>query len=295
VTVDIPGLNGPRKPRPATLALRRARRGAGVRVSPGTEEAVVQIGGQALARFGPETGHEKVGVPAAVSGIAPRRTESGQGIGPRRMDPWAGRLARVRATLARAKRLQDWIDAAPGRNKAEAARMEGVTRARVSQLFLLLKLVREIKADIERPGRTGKVPSEAELRQIALLDRSVQYERYRAMLGLDEPHDGRAERRAAKTQARNRGLQCHLARARELQALLETGRFASMADLARYAGMSGPRASQLLDLLGLHPEILAAIDRGEADHVSERNLRLVTRLQDPDDQLFRWSEMCSTQ
>lgn len=291
MTADIPGLNGPRKPRPATLALRRARRGAGVRVLPGTEEAVVQIGSLALARFEPESGHAKMGVPAVASGIGPRGTESGHGNGTRRVDPWAGRLERVRATLARARRLQEWIADEEGRNMADAARAEGVTRARVSQLFLLLKLVPEIRGDIERPGRTGKVPSELELRQIALLERSVQYDRYRAMLGLDEPRDDRAERRAAKTQARNRGLRCHLERARELRALIDTGRFASIADLGRYAGMSGPRAQQLLNLLELHPDILAAVDRGDADHVSERNIREVTRLRTPDAQLEAWAAL----
>ncbi|MEQ1570359.1 MAG: hypothetical protein ABMA64_32290, partial [Myxococcota bacterium] len=165
----------------------------------------------------------------------------------------------------------------------------------VCQLLSLLKLVPEIRADLERPGRTGKVLGELELRDLAAMERSVQNARYRAMLGLDEPVDERADRRAAKTKARNRGLACHLARARELQALIDTGRFGSIADLARYAGMSGARATQLLNLLGLHPEILAEVDSDGLSVVSERDLRELTRLRNPSEQLAAWRKRADPQ
>jgi hypothetical protein len=153
----------------------------------------------------------------------------------------------------------------------------------------LLKLVPEIRADLERPGRTGKVLGELELRQLAAMERSVQNARYRAMLGLDEPVDERADRRAAKTKARNRGLACHLARARELQALIDTGRFGSIADLARYAGMSGAQGRrQLLNLLELHPDIVAWIDRGEAVGVSEPVIRKLACTSDKENQRRAW-------
>ena len=127
---------------------------------------------------------------------------------------------------------------------------------------------------------------------LAQLERPQQVVRYRAMLGLDRPDDW-ADPRAAKTQARSRGLASHLARARELQAAIDTGRFSSLADVARYHGISGPRAGQLLNLLELHPDILACIDRGEAEDVSERSVRDLTRMEDKEAQRETWFRMCA--
>ncbi len=295
VSVDLPAGQGPRRPRSATLALRRARRGVAVRVPPGTEDAVAGRDRRRVDARDLESGHAKGGVPGGGDGIGPREAESGHGIGPRtKADPWAPRLARVRATLDRARRFKDWIDDELGRKAADLARKEGLTRARVCQLLLLLKLVPEIRAEIERPGRTGRVLGEIELRQIAGLERGAQMARYRAMLGIDEngqPVDLRAERQAAKVQARHRGLKAHVERARELRALVEGGRFSSMGDLARYSGMSGTRAQQLLNLLDLHPEILGAIERGDADGISEPAIRHLSRQRDQRGQLEAWARL----
>jgi hypothetical protein len=280
VTVDLPSARALRKPRPATLALKRASQ-AGLRVSPDDDEGAATTSAPIVA---PQSRHEKNGSHGQPSGIAPRETESRHGIAPRRNDPWAEPLKRTLATLDRARRLQAWIDAEPGRKAADVARREGVTPARVSQLLLLLKLVPEIRADLERPGRNGKVPGEVELRQLAGLEQAAQLGRYRQFLGLDEPPP-----MAVNGTERNRGLARHLARARELQALIDGGRFESIADLARYAGMSGSRASQLLNLLELHPDILGAIGRGEVSGVSEPAIRKIAQMADKDAQLRAWA------
>lgn len=95
VSVDLPAGQGPHRPRSATLALRRARRGVPVRVAPGSED---EVAGRDRRRVDPhdlESGHAKGGVPGGGDGIGPRETESGHGIGPRtKADPWAWALTR---------------------------------------------------------------------------------------------------------------------------------------------------------------------------------------------------------
>ncbi|MEQ1502912.1 MAG: hypothetical protein ABMB14_11815 [Myxococcota bacterium] len=277
MTIELPSARALRKPRAATLALKRASQ-AGLRALPGDEAGVT---GTLVPGINPESRHAKNGSHGQPSGIAPSAIESRHGIAPRRTDPWAEPLKRSLATLDRARRMRAWIEAESGRKNVDVARKEGVTRARVSQLLLLLKLVPEIPEDLGRPGRTGKVPTEVELRQFAVLDPAEQLGRYCQFLGIGGPV------RAVKLE-RNRGLERHLARARELRALIDSGRFESIADLARHAGMSGSRASQLLNLLELHPEILAAIEHGEAAGVSEPELRKIARMRDKPDQLREW-------
>lgn len=284
VSVDLPAGGGERKPRSATLAIRRFRRP--VEVCPASTSSPAPSGaaggaasadGAAQAR---ESGQAKGTGGSQSRGIGPRESESGHGIGPSHRDPWAARLKRVRATLARARAIQDWIDCEPGRKAADVARREHLTRARVSQLLRLHKLAPEIWRDIEQPGRTGPVLGELELRGLTSLPPKEQVKRYRAMLGLDAPAPGDEPPRTAAKSARNRGLSAHLARARELQALIESGRFATIADLGRHIGMSGARVSQILGLLDLAPEIIKAIDVPEeqAPKVKERELRRIARL-----------------
>ncbi len=80
--------------------------------------------------------------------------------------------------------------------------------------------------------------------------------------------------------ARHRGLAQHLARARELQALVESGRFSSIRALARHHGLSGTRVSQLLGLLDLAPDIFEAIEAaGEDLGITEKELRKEERVQ----------------
>jgi len=176
--------------------------------------------------------------------------------------------------------MQDWIDSEPDRKAADVARREHVSRARVCQLQLLLKLAPEIRADIEQPGREGPVLGERELRMLSPLGTKEQVRRYRALLGLDAPAPGDEPPRTAAKHARNRGLAAHLARARELQLLVESGRFASISAIGKHEGMSGTRVSQLLGLLDLHPDIIVAIDVPveEAPGVTEKELRVIARM-----------------
>ena len=300
VSVDLPDGGGVRKPRPSTLALRRHHRVVAVRPpsSPASKDentangaaddapspkTGAAVGGAAPAggpRSNSESGHAKVKGGRASGRIGPREAESGHGIGPGRRDPWAARLKRVRATLARARSMQDWLDCEPSRKPADVARREHLTRARVCQLLRLMKLAPAIWSDIQQPGRTGPVLGELELRMLAPLPSKDQVRRYRALLGLDAPQPGDEPPRTAAKSARNRGLAAHLARARELQALVESGRFGAITEIARHEGMSGTRVSQLLSLLDLHPDILAAIDAAGDDElgVKEKELRVIARL-----------------
>ncbi len=189
-------------------------------------------------------------------------------------------MKRVRATLARARAVQDWLDCEPGRKAADVARREHLTRARICQLLRLLKLAPAIRSDIQQPGRTGAVLGELELRMLAPLPHKEQVRRYRALLGLDAPSPGDERPRTAAKGGRNRGLAAHLARARELHALVESGPFGSITAIGRHEGMSGTRVTQLLGLLDLHPEILAAIDAAGDENLGlkEKKLRVIARL-----------------
>ena len=75
---------------------------------------------------------------------------------------------------------------------------------------------------------------------------------------------------------------------------VEGGRFASMADLARFSGMSSTRAQQLLNLLELHPEILEEIEGGAAEGVSEPVIRKIARMRDQKQQLTVWRARVTT-
>jgi hypothetical protein len=274
VTVDLPSGAALRKPRPASVAVRKARAAA-----------------LALAAAQPsdpdaESSHARTNEDHGESRIEPRGMESSQGIAPRRADSPHRALGRVLATLRRARRIQEWIDAEPGRRAADAARKECVTPARVSQLLLLLKLAPEVIADLERADRPGKVPREVDLRQLAPLDRAEQRVRYFAAFG---SVDSTPERPKARTE--RPGLQAHLARARGLHELLVSGRFASIAELGRYVGLSASRVGQLLNLADLHPEILAEIDRGDAVRISESALRRLAQQTDKMAQLEAWRQV----
>ena len=295
VSLDIPAGGGEKKPRPSTLALRRFRRVVEVRAAeplPSRSEAAAGVSrapSEAAASAtldrssrNVESSHAKGLGKADVGLIESRDHESSHVIESRRRDPWAARLKRVRATLAKARAIADWIACEPKRRPADAARREHVTRARICQLLRLMKLAPEIWRDIEQPGRTGAVLGEKELRMLAGCGTKEQVRRYRALLGLDQPKAGEGAVADVRKQARHRGLAQHLAHARELQALVESGRFSSVRALARHAGLSGTRVSQLLGLLDLHDDIIAAIDvpQEEAPKVTEKELRGIARMEE---------------
>jgi hypothetical protein len=86
-----------------------------------------------------------------------------------------------------------------------------------------------------------------------------------------------------------------LAQAHHLQAEVDCGKYLDRADLARQAGLTRARVTQLLDLMLLAPDIqeeilfLDAVDGAEP--VSERALRKVTRHMPWVEQRTAWAEI----
>ena len=79
-----------------------------------------------------------------------------------------------------------------------------------------------------------------------------------------------------------------LRKAIEWQALLESGKVASQAEIARREGITRARVTQVIAMLRLAPEIqeniLAMPDGTGRPSVTERSLRPLTRSEDPDSQ-----------
>jgi hypothetical protein len=85
---------------------------------------------------------------------------------------------------------------------------------------------------------------------------------------MDAPAPGEEPPRTAAKQARPRGLAAHLAHARELQVLVESGRFSSIRAIGKHQGLSGARVSQLLNLLDLlFPIFVVHAPLGQLDHL----------------------------
>ena len=174
--------------------------------------------------------------------------------------PWAGRRAALRGHIARARSFRHDIDRYVVKNAAEIAGREGLTRARVSQLFRLLKLALEVLADLEDEDGVGPVPREVELRKLAgVKSPELQLAQYQRLCGAEAA--GRAPRRGA-TRGRppQRGLQHLFERARRYHAALEAGTFESLEELGRSEGVTGRRIAHLLQLLQLDLEIIEVVD-----------------------------------
>jgi hypothetical protein len=74
------------------------------------------------------------------------------------------------------------IRAGEAANAAEVSRMEGLTRARVSQIRGLLRLVPAILDDLDDQEGTGPVPTEGALRKLFMLPGDQQLPRYRKLI-----------------------------------------------------------------------------------------------------------------
>ncbi len=235
-------------------------------------------------------GHAKKKAEGGGSDCGPPEDAAGHGCGPGAEDPWAGALARVRGHLERARRFRAWLDGGAGRTLRELGELEGITKARVSQLLALLQLAPEIVADIEQEDRTGPVPSELVLRHIAALpDSERQVARYRAVCTPAAPVSGGVYRKGdGPTPApRGEGFQHLFARARRYQELLDSGEMESLAEIGRAEGVSGARVSQVLLFLHLAWEIVAALDVPAAEvpaGVGVRAVREIARLRSQDAQ-----------
>ena len=214
-------------------------------------------------------GQAKKGMGGVPSACGPREDAAGHGCGSPEgdapVDAWADALARVRRQLARARGWQAWLDGAPDRTRADLARREALSRARITQVLKLLELDPSILADLDRPDRSGPVPGERVLRRTAALPSlAAQRRQYAAACGISGPAPRGPARRhgpAAPPVPRGESFTHALDRARRYQAWLDDGTHASLASIGRAEGISGPRVGQLLSLLHLAPEIVAVLEQ----------------------------------
>ena len=292
---------GLRRPPPSWKALRGPRacrdyshRASNETVGSGSEEPRIET------RVG-ESGHAnqdsaRTAVGGAVSdGLFANRdtaasgnAESGHASEP---DPWAGRRASLRGHIARARSFQELIDGHVVRNAAEVAGREGLTRARVSQLLRLLKLVPDVLADLEEVDGVGPVPTETQLRNlVSVKSPERQFAQYHRMCAVEG--ERRAPVRGTRGRPPQKGFLHLFERARCYHARMEAGEFRSLEALGEAEGVSGRRISQILRLLHLEPEIIAAVEV-PADKVpkgvTERRLREVSKLVGREEQLAAWN------
>jgi len=209
-------------------------------------------------------------------------------------DPWAGRRASLRGHIARARSFRHDIDRYVVKNAAEIATREELTRARVSQLFRLLKLAPKVLADLEDEEGVGPVPREVELRKLAgVKSPERQWAQYQRLCGAEAA--GRAPRRGAtRGRPQQKGLQHLFTRARRYHAAMEAGQFESLEALGRAEGVTGARIRQILLLLQLEPEIIAAVDVPAAElpkGVTDRRLRAVAKLRGRKAQMIAWAAL----
>jgi hypothetical protein len=74
--------------------------------------------------------------------------------------------------LDRAEAFQSLLDRGVVNNRAELARMHGISRARVTQLMGLLRLPEDVRRELRRRGAAGeRLPSERDLRGALLAGR----------------------------------------------------------------------------------------------------------------------------
>jgi len=180
------------------------------------------------------------------------------------------------------------------KNAAEIATREELTRARVSQLFRLLKLAPKVLADLEDEEGVGPVPREVELRKLAgVKSPERQWAQYQRLCGAEAA--GRAPRRGAtRGRPQQKGLQHLFTRARRYHAAMEAGQFESLEALGRAEGVTGARIRQILLLLQLEPEIIAAVDVPAAElpkGVTDRRLRAVAKLRGRKAQMIAWAAL----
>ena len=176
-------------------------------------------------------------------------------------------------------------------NAAEVSRMEGLTRARVSQILGLLRLAPSILHDLEDEEGTGPVPPEGALRKLSMLAAARQPSRYGKLIEAEEQR-GQPKHKVNGTARRNRehlprrGLSHLLDQARRYQALLDHREVRSLEDIAQREGISASRVGQVLGLLQLAPDIVDLVDRpaDQEKPITYRELLRIARMPDHADQ-----------
>lgn len=195
----------------------------------------------------------------------------------------------MRAFLNKGRGYKAWLEAAEGRSTKHLAEREGCSRPRICQLLVLTRLAPELQADLDDETRTTPVPTERELREIADLPAVEQVWKYMELTGqLVEVRDSRKVARLA-------GFQHLFARARALRERYDSGQYRNLDELGATEGITGGRASQLMNLLLLAPDIIAALDvpKEQAPRLSERELRRIARLFEHEEQRAVFGRMVS--
>jgi hypothetical protein len=105
----------------------------------------------------------------------------------------------------------------------------------------------------------------------------------------------RVRNRKLPKQARTPRVVELLRKALEWQALLESGEVRNQAEVARREGITRARVTQVIGMLQLAPEIqqhvLSMPDAVRRPAITERALRPIAQLEDPDDQVARLREL----
>ena len=164
-------------------------------------------------------------------------------------DPWADRRASLRKVLGLAHAWAAELRTGKVEVAADIARREQISRARVSQVMALLKLVPEVQVEIMDEEKTGAIPRELVIRRLATTSADgLQVERFRRLCerernGPPAPKAQRPERRV-----RRKGKEHLVEEARRLRVMLDSGEYASLAELGRAVGLSATRVRWLLDL-----------------------------------------------
>ena len=274
VPIPVPADNGGTRHHPPVEALRYGHRRASSRFRRRSPDASAGAGAEGSTRHAIE--QDEAG--EAVN--APERDSTRHVNAPLRAEAWAERRARMRTFLKKGRGYRAWLDADDGRSTKHLAEREGCSRPRICQLLVLTRLAPELQADLDDEARTTPVPTERELRAIADLPAMEQVWKYMELTGeLVEVRDSRKVARLA-------GFQHLFARARALRERYDSGQYRNLDELGATEGITGGRASQLMNLLLLAPEIIAALDvpKERAPRLSERELRKIARLFEHEEQ-----------
>lgn len=233
------------------------------------------------------TRHENEGAETGEAVNTPGRGSTRHVNAPRAAEAWAARRKRIRDFLARGREFRSWLDEQPGRSTKHLAEREGISRPRVCQLLVLTRLAPEILADLDDETLSTPSLGERELRELADLPAVEQVWKYMEATGaLLNVSDAR---RVAKLA----GFQHLFARARHLHDRYASGEYRTLDELGAAEGVSASRVSQLLNLLLLAPEVIAALDvpKEMAPRLAEREVRKIARIVDQGEQRVVFGRM----
>jgi hypothetical protein len=201
------------------------------------------------------------------------------------VDPWST----ARDQLERAREYRRRLDAGEVESQAALARAEGMSRARVTQVMRLLDLAPEIQRRIERDRSSGRGLAQTALRRIAMLeDHQEQLAAFAEALG-EQPSPG--DRSRHREAPRPRGFQHLFDRARRYRAMLDADPALTLGELGAMEGITGVRVGQVLALLHLAPQIIAALDvpvEQVPEGITYGEVRRLARVRDRGEQLRRF-------